>query len=141
MTATPASETTERFKLASDDLSHPQMRERLYSKKAVRLLSIKARAKDYLKLAENLVEQAIDLSVKPGLKRIALMVNRVRTARAAYDLLGQRGLVRHLLIGRMRPVDRSALPPDLSDMLSGKSRTHDGPPVFVVATQCLEVGA
>jgi len=72
---------------------------------------------------------------------IAVMVNRVRTARLAYAALRKRDCRTHLLIGRMRPIDRMALPADLDAMLSGNPRTQDGEPVFVVATQCLEVGA
>src|ERR1035437_8779848 len=69
------------------------------------------------------------------------MVNRVKTARLAYAALEKRDCCVHLLIRRMRPVDRLKLPPDLAAMLSGNPRTSDSAPVFVVATQCLEVGA
>jgi CRISPR-associated endonuclease/helicase Cas3 len=140
MTATPAAQTGERFGLEDEDYAHPEMRKRLYARKPVRLLASKARLKDFRKLAESLVDEAERLSEKPGLRRIAVMVNRVQTARLAYEILKARERRAHLLIGRMRPVDRMELPSDLEAMLSGKKRA-DGEPVFMVATQCLEVGA
>ena len=141
MTATPVRRSGERFELDDDDYKHPEMRKRLYASKPAHLVVSKARAKDFGKFAENLVDEAVRLAGKPGLRRIAVMVNRVRTARLAYQLLQERGHKVRLLIGRMRPVDRLELPPDLKAMLSGEQRTPDGEPVFVVATQCLEVGA
>jgi CRISPR-associated endonuclease/helicase Cas3 len=75
------------------------------------------------------------------LRRIAIMVNRVKTARLAWHRLKARGFDAHLLVGRMRPIDREALPEPVAAMLSDKARTAGGEPVFVVATQCLEVGA
>ncbi len=75
------------------------------------------------------------------MRRIAIMVNRVKTARLAYRLLEKNGRRVHLLIGRMRPVDRATLHPDLKGMLTGAAPRADDPLVFVVATQCLEVGA
>jgi CRISPR-associated endonuclease/helicase Cas3 len=141
MTATPVQRSDERFGLEDDDYKHPEMRKRLYTRKPTRLVVSKARTKDSGKLAENLVEEAVRLADKPGLRRIAVMVNRVRTARLAYAILREGGRRVHLLLGRMRPVDRLELPADLKAMLSGNPRMPDGEPVFVVATQCLEVGA
>ena len=141
MTATPVRKAGERFGLDADDFAHPKMRKRLFAPKPARLVTSKARAKDLGKLAEHLVEEAVKLAAKPGLRRIAVMVNRVQTARLAHGALLARGLDVHLLIGRMRPVDRESLPGPVQGMLSGKPRMPDCKPVFVVATQCLEVGA
>jgi CRISPR-associated endonuclease/helicase Cas3 len=141
MTATPVGPSGERFGLDDDDRRHPEMRKRLYAPKPVRLIVSNARAKDLEKLAVKLVDEAGRLADKPGIRRIAVMVNRVRTARLAFAALEARGRRVHLLIGRMRPVDRSELPTDLKAIQSGNPRTPDGIPVFVVATQCLEVGA
>jgi CRISPR-associated endonuclease/helicase Cas3 len=140
MTATPAQESDQVFRLGSDDYQDPELRKRLFAPKPARLLVNKTRAKDFDKIAETLTEKAIRLAEKPGLRRIAIMVNRVRTARLVYERLRERGRA-HLLIGRMRPADRSALSPELMAMMSGKPRKPDDHPVFVVATQCLEVGA
>jgi CRISPR-associated endonuclease/helicase Cas3 len=142
MTATPVRESGEHFGLQTDDFANSEMRKRLFAPKPSRLVVSKARAKDLGKLAESLVEEAVKLAAKPGIRRIAVMVNRVRTARLAREALETRGFEEvHLLIGRMRPVDRESLPEPVQAMLSGKPRTPGGKPVFVVATQCLEVGA
>ena len=141
MTATPGRESAQTFRLDLDDLQYPELHTRLYAPKPAKLMVSKARIKDSSKLATDLAEEAVRLSQEPGLRRIAVMVNRVRTARLVYANLQGRGLPAHLLIGRMRPVDRSPLPEEIDGMLSGKPRKPDGGPVFVVATQCLEVGA
>jgi CRISPR-associated endonuclease/helicase Cas3 len=141
MTATPARGSGKTFRLEDEDYQHSEMRKRLFAAKPTRLMVSKARSKDLGKLAADLVGEAVRLAEQPGLRRIGLMVNRVQTARLAYADLESRGCRAHLLIGRMRPVDRTALPGDLLSMLSGRARIDDGTPVFVVATQCLEVGA
>jgi CRISPR-associated endonuclease/helicase Cas3 len=141
MTATPVQQSDKRFSLEEDDYEHPELRKRLYARKPTRLVVSKARAKDVGKLVDDLIYEAVRLAEKPGLRRIAIMVNRVRTARLAYAALEARGLRAHLLIGRMRPIDRLTLPTEVDAMLSGRRRTPDDEPVFVVATQCLEVGA
>jgi CRISPR-associated endonuclease/helicase Cas3 len=137
MTATPGRESAQTFRMDLDDLQYPELHTRLYAPKPAKLMVSKARIKDSSKLATDLAEEAVRLSQEPGLRRIAVMVNRVRTARLVYANLQGRGLPAHLLIGRMRPVDRSPLPEEIDGMLSGKPRKPDGGPVFVVATQCL----
>src|ERR1019366_1011 len=141
MTATPVRPSRVPFRLNEQDYRHPELRKRLYAAKPTKLIVSKGRAKDFDKLAGALVEEAVGLAKETGLRRIGVMVNRVKTARLAYAALEKRGCCVHLLIGRMRPVDRLELPPDLAAMLSGNPRTSDSAPVFVVATQCLEVGA
>lgn len=141
MTATPGRDSADTFRLDADDLGHPELHKRLHAPKPAKLMVSKARIKDSARLAADLADEAVRQSKEPGLRRIAVMVNRVKTARYVYDDLRERGLQVHLLMGRMRPVDRSPLPDDLEAMLSGKPRQPDGDPVFVVATQCLEVGA
>lgn len=141
MTATPVGHGDERFVLGDDDLRHPEMRKRLYARKPTRLIVSNGSVKDPGKLVEKLVDEAVKMADRSGVRRIAVMVNRVRTARLAFAALETLGHRVHLLIGRMRPIDRSELPADLRAMLSGKPRTLDGAAVFVVVTQCLEVGA
>lgn len=141
MTATTVRAPGGGFQLEQEDYQHPEMRKRLFVPKPARLMVSKAGLRDFGKLATDLVKEAVRLAEQPGLRRIGIMVNRVQTARLAYGELESRGCRVHLLIGRMRPVDRTTLPGDVLAMLSGRARTPDGAPVFVVATQCLEVGA
>jgi len=141
MTATPVREVASRFELGEADYTHPEMRQRLEAAKPARLVVSKARPKEWEKYAGDLEAEALRMAEKPGLRRIAILVNRVKTARLVYQRLRDGGQRVHLLIGRMRAVDRAELPGDLQAMLSGQKRMSEGGPVFVVATQCLEVGA
>jgi CRISPR-associated endonuclease/helicase Cas3 len=140
MTATPSRPSADRFELDGADLQNEVLSRRLHATKPVRYQISKARTKDLKRLADDLTAEAIGFKDK-GLRRIAVIVNRVRTARLVYEALHKDEKHVHLLIGRMRPVDRAALHPDIDSMLSGNSRSSEGEPVFVVATQCLEVGA
>jgi len=141
MTATPVGDVGEPFRLNEDDYRHPTLRKRLFTSKPVRLAVSKARLKDVNRLAADLVDHAEELAEGAGRNRIAVMVNRVRTARRVFELLKEHGKNAHLLIGRMRPVDRESLPAEVLGMAAGNARGGSHGQVFVVATQCLEVGA
>ena len=141
MTATPAGGSDDVFRLGDNDLSHPVLQGRLFAAKPAELITSKARAKDHFAFAEDLVRQAETFAAQPGLKRIGIIVNRVKTARAIYARLRDKHRRTYLLIGRMRPADRVELEPGIRNMLSDTKRTPEDEAAFVVATQCLEVGA
>ena len=118
------------------------------------------------RLAERIAAEANAL-VSEERRNIGVMVNRVHTARLVYQRLKQAGEEDvTLLTGRMRPIDRDDIgqalmdalktnvhqelerPPAESPAAAGNGQTPlpdgpepAGPPRFVVATQCLEVGA
>ena len=118
------------------------------------------------RLAERIAVEAKAL-VSEERRNIGVMVNRVHTARLVYQRLKQAGEEDvTLLTGRMRPIDRDDIgqalmdalktnvhqelerPPAESPAAAGNGQTplpdgpeRAGPPRFVVATQCLEVGA
>src|SRR6185312_16331175 len=58
-----------------------------------------------------------------------------------YELLNGAGERVELMIGRMRPYDRDKLLLRLENLKSGVKRGAGNTTRFVVATQCLEVGA
>lgn len=105
-----------------------------------------------VKLASALVQEAVRIlsEVKPP--SLAVMVNRVATARAVAAELEQihPGCVT-LLIGRMRPLDKDNATMDIVAYLKTRVANSSGSnteningsavPRIVVATQCLEVGA
>ncbi len=141
MTATPSAEG-ERFRLNQDDYRDETLRKRLFAEKPAKLVVSKARLKDFGKLAEALVEEARGLAAEPGLRRVAVMVNRVKTAKLVWQALRKQGERAHLLIGRMRLIDRMRLPVEVEAMLAGRTERDPSQAVtHVVATQCLEVGA
>jgi CRISPR-associated endonuclease/helicase Cas3 len=146
MTATPAeNRTSVRFSLTPKDPENPAMHRRLFAAKPTALHVEKCRANDLDKLASALESKALCLAEETGAKRIAVMVNRIATARKVFGLLSNNKKIAaeqvHLLIGRMRPLDRGDLVKNLEPLKAGAERSDGAQRQFVVATQCLEVGA
>jgi len=103
------------------------------------------------KLAQDKLAKAVAKAAREmvddeaGVRNVAVMVNRVATARKVFaDLLAvkKRTFDVELVIGRMRPVDRDALTSRLEPRLAtGRSRCGEHGPLILVSTQCLEAGA
>lgn len=148
VTATPRSTAGSVFELKDDDyVTDPMLEERHGCAKPVRLVSSKASGtKQNDVLAKELVKQAVELASgsesKPACTRIAIVVNRVACARKAFEELRDKHKVSvQLMIGRMRPIDRDQLTKELQNTFRSGSDQELAEPQFVVATQCLEVGA
>lgn len=140
MTATPSRTVVEApFRLDGKDRQNEVLRRRLKARKSTRFVATKAKADDAKKMAAELIRQAWELAERPDVKRVAVMVNRVDTARAVAE--GLDGAATTVVLGRMRPVDRAATEASLDGLKSGKARGADDGKRFVVSTQCLEVGA
>lgn len=142
MTATPTQEPKNIFRLTESD--HTALRQRLQAAKPTRLIEVEGRKDETTKLVDELVKQALDLAKAAHAKRVAIFVNRVKTARDVRKQLQQQmegnAAQVELVIGSMRPVDRDDLyEQKLKSLKSGELREH--PLTFVVSTQCLEVGA
>ncbi len=144
MTATPA-EAKNRFGLEDADRAHPILKQWQEASKPAKLVDLKKK--------KTIVDDVVDIakSTKPdgalfaGRKAVGIIVNRVQTARQiAAELAKEHGENVHLIIGRMRPIDRDDLQNKLRALV-GPDRPDvfpdDARPVFIVATQCLEVGA
>ncbi|GIV85024.1 MAG: type I-U CRISPR-associated helicase/endonuclease Cas3 [Candidatus Roseilinea sp.] len=148
MTATPPTDAGRTFELDDEDKKHDVLSSRLNASKPTLLLEPVGNPEDDKPqsreaLVEALVAQAEELAEK-GLKAIGIMVNRVATAKAVHAALEAKERKSLLLIGRMRPFDRDLVQrhPDFEQLLADKSKTRQlDDPVFVVATQTLEVGA
>lgn len=148
MTATPPKDAGKPFELDDEDRNHEILSRRLNASKPTLLLAPVGDVKDdKSKLREALVNalvtQAEGLANK-GLRAIGIMVNRVATAKDVHTALEAKGHKSLLLIGRMRPFDRDLVQrgPDFEQLLADRSETRQlDAPVFVVATQTLEVGA
>lgn len=150
MTATPPAQVSEAdvFRLEDSDYAVDKpLDDRHGCAKPVRLEESNAKGgKQNQILADKLVKQAASLAKggdgQPPCLRIAIVVNRVACAREAYRLLQKDHPGRvDLMIGRMRPVDRDQLTAKLQDRFQSGSTESLSEPHFVVATQCLEVGA
>jgi CRISPR-associated endonuclease/helicase Cas3 len=173
MSATPPAGVTDVLRDQAPDRDHPVLGRRIGASKPTALASCgSAKGSRALEeLAIEMVGRAARL-VSPERRTIAILVNRVETARLIDQLLrASRGnaipegrarfegktiaKVRRLLpeeydqtllTGRMRPADKDRVTADLRKL---KTRTeanagevlHFTRPLFVTATQCLEVGA
>jgi CRISPR-associated endonuclease/helicase Cas3 len=151
MSATPGAteETVTRFALDPEsDRRNPRLAQRLEAHKRARLTVVKTRGKEEAQhrseVAKQCVEEALGL-VNAGARAVAIVVNRVDTARIANRLLSEHTakLDALLLTGRMRPLDRDRLFEEgLRDRIAaGRQRVPDARPLVVSATQCIEAGA
>ncbi|MDZ4830613.1 MAG: type I-U CRISPR-associated helicase/endonuclease Cas3 [Phycisphaerae bacterium] len=144
MTATPV-DVSDRFELDASDLSHPVIEARQTASKPAELIKLDNKKS----FTSEVTCRAID-ALSPTRKAVGIIVNRVQAARDIEASLRAKLIeekidaVVHLIIGRMRPIDRDDLQAKLRDIV-GPSRPEVFPAkaksVFVVATQCLEVGA
>lgn len=99
-------------------------------------------------LVDKLTAQAVDLlDRKEGepVHTIGVVVNRVRTARDVFSKLDEHEDYDVILLtGRIRPVDRDRILRKWMDRIRAGRERHEQseqPPLFVVATQTIEVGA
>ncbi len=146
MTATP-NEQQQTFGLQEDDYLHPLLNQRLVCSKPTELVEIKA-TEDTGIIAKVLADAALailnNLPVTDEQPVIGIVVNRVATARSIFELLRKQteNVDTILLTGRIRATDRdNLLAQYLPRMKSGRSPQTNSKPLFVVATQTIEVGA
>ncbi|HHW09992.1 MAG TPA: type I-U CRISPR-associated helicase/endonuclease Cas3 [Firmicutes bacterium] len=147
MSATPPPEL-EMFTDTSSERKnpdHPLGRRQLASKPAA-LVEVKAAkgAKGLESFVKALADKAEEL-ISDERKAVVIFANRVGTARAVYELLCSRWNEEQiiLLTGRMRPIDRDDTVNERLKLLASacsEERKLDEP-LFVMATQTLEVGA
>lgn len=153
MTATPPAKTPETaiLRLTKADRDKPTLGVRLEATKSATLaVAEKASgAKALAALATRLYEEAVQLIKAHQPRSIAILVNRVATAREVEKILVRQFSPNQvtLLIGRMRPLDRDEITQALRTELKTRQPGELAPalacpsPRIVVATQCLEVGA
>ncbi len=133
MSATLAAEEKD-FTLEAPDFEHPVLKQRLDAKKFSTLIETPD-------LTSEAVRQALKLAASPNVNVTAVVVNTVNAARKIFQELRKRTEDAVLLTGRIRPYDRERLLETfLCRMKVGRNRKDDKP-LFVVATQTIEVGA
>jgi CRISPR-associated endonuclease/helicase Cas3 len=125
-------------------LDHPLLHQRLdEARKLAELVPVKARKNNEDPLVVEAAKRAQDYLAQ-NKRRVAVMVNRVRTAFEAADALRARvnaGADIVLLTGRMRPYERDQAVAGWHPFLRAESPETPPKPIIVVSTQCLEVGA
>lgn len=165
MSATPPAEAAGVFPSIAERavaLDHPRLTRRLRAAKLAELVvartpASRKKGEAGLRAApleeDELVLDAADRATRlaaQGSRRVAIMVNRVATARAVYSQLQAETRLEAdrldadlvLMTGRMRPVDRDDLVNQWVELLKANEQQPAlERPVIVVTTQCLEVGA
>ncbi|AEP13810.1 type I-G CRISPR-associated helicase/endonuclease Cas3g [Chloracidobacterium thermophilum] len=136
MTATPPKAAGQAaFRLDHTDRRTPRLAAVLGADKLVQLRVVSDLPKDLVFEAKAMAET--------GQLAVGIIVNRVATARAVHRLLCEAfpDAPVELVIGPMRPVDRDAQQRRLMPRIGPDRPDRSAQLSFVVATQCLEVGA
>jgi CRISPR-associated endonuclease/helicase Cas3 len=133
LTATPA-HPAEALTLQEDDRAHPVLSARLAGAKPAELVT--ATADD--RLDRVLAREALRLR-KGGAGVVATVANQVDIARAVFETLRLHGEA-ILLTGRQRPFDRADVVDNLLPRILASHSADARAPLYVVATQTIEVG-
>jgi CRISPR-associated endonuclease/helicase Cas3 len=143
MSATPRG--SEVLEETEKDRQHPILQRRWETEKKARAVLEEDETEgkgDRNKLVKALVREARTLRDRHGAKVIGVIANRVETARRAFeDLKNDDGCAAILLTGRARPYDRDRLWERWKTQIGLEREADPENTVFVVATQCIEVGA
>ena len=146
LTATPRETDRGIFALNIEERRDPAIRPRLIAAKSAQLVQTGA-APGSDEQADVIARAAVDLEARclRNCPVVAVVVNRVRLARLVHQkLIALRGPEQTILLtGRVRPLERDALIKRYETRLLGAETPADEQEktLFVVATQCVEVGA
>ena len=146
LSATPGSNPQTPLKLSRGDRRHPLLKKRLEASKPVRLY--KQPYKGQEEFVQALAEVASDMArrmAKAGVpaSAVGIVVNRVFLARKTFEQLAIQQPEANILlmIGRARSVVRDSIVNcKLKPFRTNSAERASAAPLFVVATQCLEVG-
>jgi len=151
MTATPSREYENVFSLLEEDWNHDVLGPRLNCAKMAKLVSIKGDQKrpditsqllieKFTAEAKSLMAELLQTDSTPV---VGVVVNRVVTARRIFEqLCSDQDADVILLTGRTRPIDREEIAKEyLHRIKAGRKKDANTKPIFVVATQTVEVGA
>jgi len=142
MTATPIAESTESVSLSEKDCSNLLLQQRLKATKLARLVDETSEGTDLVREAD-FVKEAFSAArhLAESFRIIGIVGNRVGTARRIWQALSKAGCRAELLTGRVRPYDRDRLIASLLPQIRAGRVREGGEPLFIVATQTIEVGA
>lgn len=163
MTATPPnnSSNTDVVRLSSKDRQNSGLNNRLTASKKANLIEVSQpknnnkessdsdskddSEKKRIPLIERIITEATSLA-SMGPTAVGIIVNRVATAKTIYNRLQEANrenpeVVVELIIGSMRPIDRDRQAQRLRGLVGPERPEHSTKTSFIIATQCLEVGA
>ena len=136
MTATPLAKSAGMIELTPKDRSHPILQKRLQASKSASLLLSSDKEGEFVKEVVSAAQQLTESG-----RVIGIVVNRVNTARRINQALVKTKQRSELLTGRVRPYDRDRLMDSLLPEIRAGRLRKEGDPLFIVATQTIEVGA
>lgn len=124
-------------------LDHPTLHQRLRASKPAQLVTVEM---PRAPRTDPLIAEAASRAARyvgGGKRRVAVMVNRVRTAQGIAAALRESGTEADvvLLTGRLRPFEGNELVGRWSPYLRANRPEEPAKPIMVVSTQTLEVGA
>lgn len=144
LSATPGAKAKRPFRLSQADREHFELKKRLEAPKPVTVKRpvrgpdeavAVAFAKEARKMMHGLQERGVS---SPA---VGVVVNRVALARSVFEFLDGDGTADAvLMIGRSRGVDRDEVVAKLAPFRTAADARAEANSLFVVATQCLEVG-
>ncbi|HMO85543.1 MAG TPA: type I-U CRISPR-associated helicase/endonuclease Cas3, partial [Lacipirellulaceae bacterium] len=166
MTATPPEGVSDAdvIRLSSKDRENTGLNNRLTASKTAKLLKFDLPKRTISEKEESVSRDAPDKSEKHLANfievavaeatslasgdptAVGIIVNRVASAKAIYDRLREANkdnpdVTVELVIGSMRPIDRDRQAERLRELVGTKRPEKSERTSFIVATQCLEVGA
>lgn len=144
LSATPGKGEGRVFKLSAADREHQTLKKRLEAPKCVGVGTTvpgpdDAVARRFAREARRLLSRLLKDEVSAV--AVGVIVNRVALARRIFEsLVDEDATDTVLLIGRSRDIDRDEVAGKLGPFRTGGRARVREKPLFVVATQCLEVG-
>ena len=142
LSATPGSRSGRQLHLSDSDRHNAVLNRRLTAAKPARLVKAPPKAAPPVVFRERATAMMSSLTAD-GIKApaVAVIVNRVQLAREVFDQLNGSDSKVILLIGRCRSVERDRIVQDcLAPFRTGSESRTTAMPLFMVTTQCLEVG-
>ena len=143
LSATPGDSDQRTFSLTPNDRVHPILKARLEASKPTSLEKpVRTPAADAFTDAAIKMADRLRTGDVPS-PAVGIVVNRVDLARDIFNKLRNKGASSSealLMIGRSRDVDRDRIARRLAPYQTGAPDRDDAAALFVVATQCLEVG-
>lgn len=135
LSATLPTDASQGFRLIADERRDALIAQRLQARKELRLVRTRRRREGLVGEARGLAGVIRGLDGAPPV--IGVVANTVAEARAAHRSLGDAGEEAILVIGPCRPYERDKL---LAEIPARAERGERVRPLFVVATQTIEVG-
>ena len=143
LSATPGVSAQRPLTLAPADHAHCILKGRLEASKPAVLHVVRGTSAG---IAKAFTEAACTIAARlrergVAVPAVGVVVNRVALARDVFEALNSDDTFdAMLMIGRSRDVDRDSLVEKLAPFKTGAETRSEAKPLFVVATQCLEVG-